>query len=116
MRLDYTTWALMRSNLLDSRSRSPPPKRERSFEKDRRSLSPEAKNGVVSKSGKRSPMPDDVSPRRSRSPRRQSPGDRRDESPALANGKSCSASPRDDRSPVDGDYEDKRKPRGSESP
>ncbi|KAF2311960.1 hypothetical protein GH714_027613 [Hevea brasiliensis] len=121
-----------------SRSRSPPPKRERSVENEERSLSHDLKNGLPSKSRKRSPTPDDGSPRispksrklddqqerseysgspRSRSPERQSPGDGRYESPAQTNGRSRSPSPRDDRSPVDDDYEDNRRsPRGSESP
>ncbi|KDP29037.1 hypothetical protein JCGZ_16426 [Jatropha curcas] len=122
-----------------SRSRSPPPKRDRSVDIEDRSPSHEPKNGLPSKSRKRSPTPDNGSPRpspkvrkvddqqdrsysgsprrRSRSPERQSPADGRYESPAQTNGRSRSPSPRDDRSPVDDDYEDNRRsPRGSESP
>ncbi|KAG8647351.1 hypothetical protein MANES_09G072000v8 [Manihot esculenta] len=127
-----------------SRSRSPAPKRERSIENEDRSPSQELKNGLPAKSRKRSPTPDEGSPRvspksrklddqqersdysgsprrrsrsRSRSPERQSPGDGRYGSPAQTNGRSRSPSPRDDRSPVDDDYEDNRRsPRGSESP
>ncbi|XP_021637891.2 serine/arginine-rich splicing factor RS2Z33 isoform X2 [Hevea brasiliensis] len=126
-----------------SRSRSPPPKREPSVENDDRSLSHEPKNGLPSKSRNRSITLDEGSPnpsakarklddqqerseysgslRGSRSPERQSPGDGRYGSPAQTNGRSRSPSPspspRDDRSPVDDDYEDNRRaPRGSESP
>ncbi|OAY42583.1 hypothetical protein MANES_08G000200v8 [Manihot esculenta] len=105
-----------------SRSRSPP-KREPSVENEDRSLSHEPKNGVASKSRKHSLTPDDGSsrpspkaqklddlqdrpeysgsPRRSRSPERQSPGDMRYGSAAQTNGRSCSPSPRDEGSPVD---------------
>ncbi|XP_050230219.1 serine/arginine-rich splicing factor RS2Z33 isoform X2 [Mercurialis annua] len=144
-----------------SYSRSRSPKRERSIENENRSLSREPKNGVPSKGRKRSLTPNGDSPRpspksrkvddqqdrsdysgsprrssprrsRSRSPDRKSPGDGRYGSPAQTNGRSRSPpSPRNDRSPVDDDYEDNRRsrsrsrsrphsrsrtPRGSESP
>uniref|UniRef100_A0A2P2M7S7 Uncharacterized protein MANES_09G072000 n=1 Tax=Rhizophora mucronata TaxID=61149 RepID=A0A2P2M7S7_RHIMU len=120
-----------------SQSRSPPPMRERSIENGGRSLSPEPKNSLPSKGRKRSPTPDEGSPRsspklddlqdrseysgsprgRSRSPEKESPRDGRYGSPAEANGRNGSLSPRDGRSPVDDDYKDNRRPRrGSDSP
>ncbi|GLT47867.1 hypothetical protein SLA2020_215260 [Shorea laevis] len=118
-----------------SRSRSPA-KRNRSIERDDRSLSPVPKNSPPhSKGRKRSLTPDEGSPRErgSPSPKYQKMASLEDEaeysdsprqmngSPAgrphsEANGNSRSPSPRDDRSPVDDDYEDRRSPRGSESP
>ncbi|KAJ8747079.1 hypothetical protein K2173_014486 [Erythroxylum novogranatense] len=125
-----------------SRSRSPPPKRDRSVENEGRSLSPEPKNSPPSKSRKRSPMAEEGSPRpsprlndrqdrseysasprgrgrgrgRSRSRSRSlSPGNGRYGSPSQVNARSGgSLTPR---SPTDDDYEnDRRPPRGSESP
>jgi arginine/serine-rich splicing factor 7 len=49
------------------------------------------------------------------SPERESPIGRSYRSPSEANGHSRSASPRDDRSPVDEDEDNRRSPRGSES-
>ncbi|KAJ4831222.1 hypothetical protein Tsubulata_005506 [Turnera subulata] len=111
--------------------------RDRSVENDR-SLSPEPKNGLPSKGRKRSLSPENGSPRpspksrkldderdreysgsprgRSRSPERRSPEDGRYGSPSKANGRSRSPSPRDDRSPVDDYVDNRRSPRGSESP
>ncbi|GLT54903.1 hypothetical protein SLA2020_280620 [Shorea laevis] len=113
-----------------SRSRSPPLKRERSLERaERRSRSPRDSRSPKrnrsspppSKGRKRSPSPNEGSPKiESRSPiddaDGEGPRDRSYRSPAEENGHSRSPSPvgRDDRSPVDDD-ENHGSQRGSES-
>ncbi|KAI4300190.1 hypothetical protein L6164_033593 [Bauhinia variegata] len=122
-----------RSPVREDRSRSP------------RSASPEPRNSSPpSKARNRSPTPEDNSPQKrgdaspgngranqrdgsdysdgprakSRSPAspiRESREDRSYDSPKT-NGRSRSASPRDDRSPIDDDDDTRRSPRGSESP
>ncbi|KAK9291080.1 hypothetical protein L1049_009267 [Liquidambar formosana] len=125
-----------------SRSRSPV-KRERSFEREeKRSRSPRYRSPEPKKSSppprKGSPTPDEGSPQErggkmdterdgsdySGSPRVKSSSpvspDERDSkryrSPSEANGGSRSPSPRDDRSPVYDDDDNRQSPRGSESP
>ncbi|CAI0384878.1 unnamed protein product [Linum tenue] len=120
-----------------SRSRSPVPKRDRSVDNEARSMSPDPRNDGPSKGRKRSPTPEDRSPRPSPKARKVEDDDReysasprgrsrsRYESPP-ANGRSPSRSrsrspsprARDDKSPAaEDDFENNRRsPRGSESP
>ncbi|XP_038720531.1 serine/arginine-rich splicing factor RS2Z32-like isoform X2 [Tripterygium wilfordii] len=121
-----------------SRSRSPPAKRERSLEREDRSLSPMPRNSPPPlKRRHRSETPDEGSPHGSpmnrkldsheegsdygnspagKSPERVSPVDRGHQSPSEANGRSRSLSPKDDRSPIDDSDYNHRSLRRSESP
>ncbi|EXB23437.1 Serine/arginine-rich splicing factor 7 [Morus notabilis] len=118
-----------RSYDLDGGSRSPKPrdspvpsksrKRSRSATPDDGSPkergSPSPRNGRLSDRNDDSGSPREKS--RSPSPERDSPDDRRYRSPNETNGRSQSPSPspREDRSPVDDDDDNRRSPRGSES-